>query len=89
LLPSTLAEEIGGHPTAVITEHGGWTSHTFILARELNLPAVTGVRKLLRRVGTGDVAIVDGYNGRVILNPTARDARSLSDPGCTVQTTQL
>ena len=70
LLPSTLAEEIGGHPTAVITEHGGWTSHTFILARELNLPAVTGVRKLLRRVGTGDVAIVDGYNGRVILNPT-------------------
>ena len=70
LMPSTLAEEFGGHPTAVITEHGGWTSHTFILARELNLPAVTGVRKLLRRVGTGDVAIVDGYNGRVILNPT-------------------
>lgn len=70
LMPSTLAEEIGGHPTAVITEHGGWTSHTFILARELNLPAVTGVRKILRRVDTGDVAIVDGYNGRVILNPT-------------------
>lgn len=71
LMPSTLAEQSGRHPTAVITEHGGWTSHTFILARELNLPAVTGVRKILRRVDNGDAAIVDGYNGRVILNPTA------------------
>ncbi|PYS98929.1 MAG: phosphoenolpyruvate--protein phosphotransferase [Acidobacteria bacterium] len=71
LMPSTLAEQSGNHPTAVITEHGGWTSHTFILARELNLPAVTGVRKVLRRVNTGDAAIVDGYNGRVILNPTS------------------
>ncbi len=70
LMPSTLAEQSRSHPTAVITEHGGWTSHTFILARELNLPAVTGVRKILRRVDTGDAAIVDGYNGRVILNPT-------------------
>lgn len=70
LMPSTLAEQTGSHPTAVITEHGGWTSHTFILARELNLPAVTGVRKILRRVNTGDPAIVDGYNGRVILHPT-------------------
>ena len=71
LMPSTLAEQSGSHPTALITEHGGWTSHTFILARELNLPAVTGVRKILRRVNTGDAAIVDCYNGRVILNPTA------------------
>jgi phosphotransferase system enzyme I (PtsI) len=70
LMPSTLAEQAGNNPTAVITEHGGWTSHTFILARELNLPAVTGVRKILRRVNTGDTAIVDGYNGRIILNPT-------------------
>ncbi len=71
LMPSTLAEQTGSHPTAIITEHGGWTSHTFILARELNLPAVTGVRNILRRVSTGDAAIVDGYNGRVVLNPTA------------------
>ncbi len=70
LLPSTLAEQTGSHPTAIITEHGGWTSHTFILARELNLPAVTGVRNILRRVNTGDAAIVDGYNGRIVLNPT-------------------
>lgn len=71
LMPSTLAEQSGSHPSAVITEHGGWTSHTFILARELNLPAVTGVRKILRRIDTGDAAIVDGYSGQVILNPTS------------------
>ncbi|HUR98640.1 MAG TPA: phosphoenolpyruvate--protein phosphotransferase [Pyrinomonadaceae bacterium] len=70
LMPSTLAEQTVSSPTAVITEHGGWTSHTFILARELNLPAVTGIRKILRRVSTGDQAIVDGYSGSVILNPT-------------------
>ena len=70
LMPSTLAEQRSNHPSAVITEHGGWTSHTFILARELNIPAVTGVRKVLRRVDTGDAAIVDGYSGTVILNPT-------------------
>lgn len=70
LMPTTLAEQSVNNPTALITEHGGWTSHTFILARELNLPAVTGVRKVLRRVDTGDSAIVDGYNGQVILNPT-------------------
>ncbi len=70
LMPSTLAEQSGNQPTAVITEHGGWTSHTFILARELNVPAVTGVREILRRVDTGDPAIVDGYNGSVILNPS-------------------
>ena len=44
---------------AVVTETGGWTSHTFILARELGIPAVTGIRKLMRRIGPGDMLIVD------------------------------
>ena len=85
LMPSTLAEQSGSHPTAVITEHGGWTSHTFILARELNLPAVTGVKKILRRVDTGDSAIVDGYNGRVILNPTAETLEQYRLPAAQFQ----
>lgn len=69
LNPSTLLELNESHPKAIITEHGGWTSHTFILAREVNLPAVTGVRKILRRVSTGDRVIVDGYTGQVVLHP--------------------
>ncbi len=69
LKPSTLIELTDSHPRAIITETGGWTSHTFILARELNLPAVTGLKGILRRVQTGDEVIVDGYNGKVILHP--------------------
>lgn len=68
--PSTLIELTDSHPKAIITEQGGWTSHTFILARELNLPAVTGMKGILRRVQTGDEVIVDGFNGSVIINPT-------------------
>lgn len=69
LKPSTLVELSDDNPLAVITENGGWTSHTFILAREMSWPAVTGVKKVLRRVKTGDLVIVDGYNGHIILHP--------------------
>jgi phosphotransferase system enzyme I (PtsI) len=67
--PSTLIELIESQPRAIITENGGWTSHTFILAREMNLPAVTGAKRILRQVENGDEAIVDGFNGQIILHP--------------------
>ncbi len=67
--PSTLIELTENHPQAIITENGGWTSHTFILAREMNLPAVTGLKRILRRVQNGDAVIVDGFQGQVVLNP--------------------
>ncbi|MCA1626065.1 MAG: phosphoenolpyruvate--protein phosphotransferase [Acidobacteria bacterium] len=68
--PSTLIELTECQPKAIITERGGWTSHSFILAREINLPAVTGVKGVLRHVKTGDEVIVDGFNGQVIFNPS-------------------
>ena len=68
--PSTLIELIESNPQAIITENGGWTSHTFILARELNLPSVTGVNRILRRVQTGDDVIVDAFSGEIIMNPS-------------------
>ena len=67
--PSTLIELTTSQPLAIITENGGWTSHTFILAREMNLPAVTGLKRILRRVENGDEVIVDGFDGKIILNP--------------------
>jgi phosphotransferase system enzyme I (PtsI) len=70
ITPSTLIELAECQPKAVITEKGGWTSHSFILAREMNLPAVTGVKEVLRCAKTGDEIIVDGFNGQVILNPS-------------------
>ncbi|MEQ1761976.1 MAG: phosphoenolpyruvate--protein phosphotransferase [Pyrinomonadaceae bacterium] len=71
LRPSTIAELGSQHLGGIITESGGWTSHSFILARELDIPAVTGVRKLLRRVKTGDRVLLDGFDGTVFLNPEA------------------
>src|SRR6476620_2766422 len=70
LRPSTLVDAAEGEPAAIITENGGWTSHTFIISREMNLPAVTGVAKLLGRINDGDKVIVNGFTGEVIVNPT-------------------
>lgn len=67
LRPSTVIEISNHRPAALITEHGGWTSHTSILARELGLPMVSGVRNLEHFVNPGDQVIVDGDSGEVIV----------------------
>ncbi len=48
---------------------GGATSHTAILARSLNIPAVVGLRNITQQVKTGDQVVVDGTDGEVIINP--------------------
>jgi phosphotransferase system enzyme I (PtsI) len=71
LNPSTLIELADGKLAGIVTEHGGWTSHTFILARERGIPAVAGVRRALQRIHTGETVIVDGFHGDVLIRPTA------------------
>jgi phosphotransferase system enzyme I (PtsI) len=51
------------------TEYGGVTAHAAIMARSKGVPAVVGVRGLLRHVRPGDLAIVDGLDGVVVLRP--------------------
>jgi phosphotransferase system enzyme I (PtsI) len=58
-----------------LTEKGGATSHTAIVARSLGLPAVVGVSGLTNRCRTGDTIILDGYEGRVCLHPTQDQQR--------------
>lgn len=70
LMPSRLMELAKTAPKAIISEHGGWTSHSSILARELKLPVVTGVRNIEQHISVGDAVIVDGINGEVIIRPT-------------------
>ncbi len=53
----------------IVTEAGGATGHAAILARALGIPAVSGLRGLLREVHTGDLIAVDGREGHVYLNP--------------------
>jgi len=52
------------------TDLGGRTSHTAIIARSQGLPAVVGLENLVSKVETGDIIIVDGNAGSVIINPT-------------------
>ncbi len=51
------------------TEAGGHTSHTAILAGALEIPAVVGIGKFLADVSAGDVVIIDGNRGEVIIDP--------------------
>jgi phosphotransferase system enzyme I (PtsI) len=54
---------------ALVTEVGTRTSHTSIVARALEIPAVVGVAGALSRIGNGDSIIVDGLRGQLILHP--------------------
>jgi len=51
------------------TDLGGYTSHTAILARALKIPAVVGLKEATKFIKTGDLVILDGYKGIVIVNP--------------------
>jgi phosphotransferase system enzyme I (PtsI) len=51
------------------TDSGGRTSHTAIVARSMELPAVVGLDNVTRSVHTGDEIIVDGTSGLVVINP--------------------
>lgn len=53
----------------LVTEIGGRTSHTSIMARSLEIPAVVGVSNICSTVKTGDKIILDGLNGNIIVNP--------------------
>jgi len=52
------------------TDIGGKTSHTAIIARSLGIPAVVGLKTASEEFDTGDYALLDGYNGTVVVNPT-------------------
>lgn len=55
--------------SAILTEIGGKTSHSAILARALEIPAVLGIPQVLDQVSDGQQVIVDGESGEVILSP--------------------
>lgn len=54
---------------AFVTEIGGKTSHSAILARSLGIPSVLGIKNISHIANTGDMIIVDGNSGKIIINP--------------------
>jgi len=53
-----------------ITDHGGLTSHAAIISRSLNIPAVVGTHNATDKIKDGQIIIVDGFHGSIIINPT-------------------
>ena len=70
LSPSMTAQLDKNFVLGFATDIGGQTSHTAIMARSLGIPAVVGLQTITSEVETGDYALLDGYNGNVIINPT-------------------
>jgi phosphotransferase system enzyme I (PtsI) len=70
LSPTDTAQMDKTKVRAFLTDIGGRTSHTAILARSLKIPAVVGLEDVTRKVETGDMIIVDGMTGAVIINPS-------------------
>ena len=69
ILPSQ-AMSLGDLPIAgIVTELGGSTSHAAILARSRGIPAVSGVEGIMGEVESGDLMIIDGRDGMVLLRP--------------------
>ncbi|MFW5976774.1 MAG: phosphoenolpyruvate--protein phosphotransferase [Bacillota bacterium] len=70
LAPSDTARFDKSFVQAFVTEQGSRTSHTAIMAQSLGIPAVVGVREgLIDKCNQGDLIIVDGNTGKIIINP--------------------
>ena len=73
LTPSDTAQMNKEMVLGFITELGGKTSHTSIMARTLEIPAVSGVKDITNKTKNGDFAIIDGKEGLIILNPSKEE----------------
>ena len=70
LTPSETAQLNLEKVLGFITDIGGRTSHTSIMARSLELPAIVGTNNVTEQVNTGDFLILDAVNNRIYINPT-------------------
>ena len=70
LTPSETVQMDKSKVLAFVTVHGSSNSHTAILARTMNIPALVGVPLELDEIENGIVVIVDGYNGTMMMEPS-------------------
>jgi phosphotransferase system enzyme I (PtsI) len=73
LTPSETALLNREHTLAFVTDHGGKTSHTAIMARSMDIPAIVGMGDITSYVKSGDLVIVDAVHGEVIINPSKEE----------------
>jgi phosphotransferase system enzyme I (PtsI) len=70
LSPSEMATISRKTVLGFATEAGSKTSHTAIMARSLQIPAIVGLKDITSKVKSGTHALLDGYNGSLIVNPS-------------------
>ena len=68
--PADMLRLRGGRFAAFLTDLGGPTSHTAIVARSMNVPAVVGLGHFRALVRDGDILVADGFSGTVLVNPS-------------------
>ena len=76
LTPSDTAQLNREFVKAFVTDIGGRTSHSAIMARSLEIPAIVGTKDITSLVKEGDLIIIDGLEGDVIVHPEASDVET-------------
>ena len=62
-----------------VTEMGGRTSHSAIMARSLEIPAVVGCKGILTEAKSGDVILLDALKGEVVINPSEEEVKEATE----------
>ena len=70
LTPSMTADIDKEHVVAIVTETGGRTSHAAIICRAMEIPAVLSVADATKNIKSGDLVVVDGAKGNVLVDPS-------------------
>jgi phosphotransferase system enzyme I (PtsI) len=81
LTPGMTVELDAGHVMGFVTERGGPTSHSAILARALQIPAVGGIDGVRNMVGCGSEILINGVTGEVVLWPSEATIREMTANG--------
>jgi phosphotransferase system enzyme I (PtsI) len=81
LTPSDTAQLDRNFVKAFVTDIGGRTSHSAIMARSLEIPAIVGSKEITAKVNAGDILAVNGIIGDVIINPTDDQAAEFIEAG--------
>ena len=79
LTASQLMDLDHAHVAGLITEKGGATSHSAILARSLGIPLISGVPGVLSRIKTGTYLLINGFNGEIIRRPSKTEIHAIQE----------
>ena len=77
--PSMTGQINKDNVSAILTEVGGITSHSAILARAMGIPAVLSIPNVCNEVKNGDLVAVDGFKGNVIVSPSNDDIKEFEN----------